>query len=403
MNRVIRGTNRFGAVLLWCAAVLVVLAGPGCQKETPTAPDDAEAVSASPAVISAQQEPEAPAPTIVPVDLGTVVVTVNGQDIREAELGQRVALRMRQLSGQLANLPPQFAGQVQKQIRQRVLDNLITERLLNEQVAAADVQVTDADIIAEIEKKGAEQNPPVTLEDFKARVQAQGGNFEQIKEEFRKGMAYQKIMEGQWGDKVNVTDEDAQAYYDGHPKEFENAEQIRASHILIKPDATDPNADPNETMALAKAEADKLLKQVKEGGDFAALAKEHSDCPSSARGGDLGFFARGAMVKPFEDVAFTMEPNDISDVVETKFGYHIIKVTDHKDPNAVPFEQAKANIVAKLVNEKKSTISQEYIQSLKDKATIAYPEQATTEPNQPATPAEPNQPATPAASDSATG
>jgi len=394
MNTFVRGANRFWMALLWCAAVLIVLAGPGCQKETPTAPEDAEAVSATPAVISAPQEAEAPAPTIVPGDLDTVVVTVNGQEIREAELSQRVALRMRQLSGQLANLPPQFAGQVQKQIRQRVLDNLITERLLNEQVAAANVHVTDADIIAEIEKKGAEQNPPITLADFKARVQAQGGNFEQVKEEFRKGMAYQKIMEGQWAGKVDVTDEDAKAYYDEHPKEFEEAEQVRASHILIKPDTTDPNTDPNEAKTLARAEADKLLKQVKEGGDFAALAKEHSDCPSSARGGDLGFFARGAMVKPFEDVAFAMEPNDISDVVETKFGYHIIKVTDHKDPNAVPFDQAKAKIVAKLVNEKKSTISQEYIQSLKDKATIVYPTEATTEPNQPAAPA---------ASDPATG
>ncbi|MBN2131774.1 MAG: peptidylprolyl isomerase [Sedimentisphaerales bacterium] len=386
MNTVVRSTNRFGSALLWCAAVLVVVGGLGCQKDTPTAPEGDEAVAATPAVIAAPEGAEAIAttPTAVPVDMGTVVVTVNGKEIREAELSQRVALRMRQLSGQLANLPPQFAGQVQKQIRQRVLDNLVTERLLNEQVAAANVQVSDADVFAEIEKKGAEQNPPITVADFKARVEAQGGNFEQVKEEFRKGMAYQKIMEGQWGDKIDVTDEDAKAYYDGHPKEFENAEQVRASHILIKPDATDPNADPNEAKTLAKAEADKLLAQVKEGGDFAALATEHSDCPSSARGGDLGFFARGAMVKPFEDVAFTMEPNDISDVVETKFGYHIIKVTDHKDPNAVPFDQAKADIVAKLVNEKKGAISQEFIQSLKDKATIVYPSEATTEPNQPA-------------------
>jgi len=384
MNSVSRSTNRFFAALLWFSAVLVVLAGLGCQKETPVAPDSNEAVSAVPAAISTPAEAETPGQAVAVVDPGKVVVTVNGQDIRQGELSQRVALRMRQLSGQLTNLPPQFAGQVQKQIRQRVLDNLITERLLNEQVAAANVQVTDAEIIAQIEEKGAQQNPPITLADFKARVAAQGGDFEQIKDEFRRGMAFQKVMESRWTDKVNVTDEDAQAYYEGHPKEFENAEQVQTSHILIKPDTSDPNADPNEAKALAKAEAEKLLKLVKEGGDFAALAKEHSDCPSSARGGDLGLFARGAMVKPFEDAAFAMEPNDVSDVVETKFGYHIIKVTDHKDPNAVPFDQAKAGIVAKLVNEKKGAISKEYIQSLKDKATIVYPARAQTEPNQPA-------------------
>jgi len=398
MNSVMQGKNRFFVALLWLSAVLVVCAGPGCRQETPT--EDQE--SSEPAQVVAPTEaptPETPTPpqptaqTPTEATPGAVAVTVNGEEIREAELDQRVALRMKQLAGQLANLPPQFAGQVQNQIRQRVLDNLVTERLLNEQVAAANIQVSDADILAEIEKKGAEQNPPITVDDFKARVEAQGGDFEQVKNEFRKGMAYQKIMESQWADKVNVTEEDAKAYYEGHPKEFESAEEVRASHILIKPDTTDPNADPEQAKASAKQEAEKLLAQVKEGGDFAALATEHSDCPSSARGGDLGFFARGAMVKPFEEVAFTMEPNGVSDLVETKFGYHIIKVTDHKDPNSVPFDEAKDNIIAKVTNEKKSELSKAYIQSLKDKATIVYPEKA----------AEPNQPAATASPDSAEG
>ena len=179
-------------------------------------------------------------------------------------------------------------------------------------------------------------------------------------------------MESKWADNVNVTDEEAKAYYDEHPKEFQKAEQVRASHILIKP-ADDPNTDPNEAKPVAKKKAEDLLKQIKEGADFAALATEHSDCPSSAKGGDLGLFGRGAMVKPFEDAAFAMEPNQVSDLVETKFGYHIIKVTEHNPSSTIPYEEATAGIVEKLTNEKKATIANEYLESLKKKASIVYP------------------------------
>ncbi len=90
--------------------------------------------------------------------------------------------------------------------------------------------------------------------------------------------------------------------------------QVRASHILVK----------------SKTEADKLLNRIKAGAKFEDLARKHSQCPSGKKGGDLGYFGKGQMVKPFEDTAFTMNKGDVSNPVQTQFGYHIIKVTDKR-------------------------------------------------------------------------
>ncbi len=117
-------------------------------------------------------------------------------------------------------------------------------------------------------------------------------------------------------------------------------EQVRVSHILIKaadldPDVAEPPNAQNEAKAAAVAKAEELLEQIRNGADFEALAREHSSCPSAAKGGDLGFFARGRMVSNFEKVAFDLKVGEVSDIVETIFGYHIIKVTGHRYP-AIP-------------------------------------------------------------------
>jgi peptidyl-prolyl cis-trans isomerase C len=363
-----------------CLSALVVISGLACHKhapttgETSTAQPEAPAQAPTPAFTSAPaaKEPNAPPPITIEPQIDKTVVTVNDKTIGEQELDKRMAVAMRQFGGKLSNLPPQYAAQVQKQVRQQVTENLIAERLLDEQVATAGIQITDADVEAEIAKSGAQQKPPITVADFKARVEAQGGNFDEVKDQFRKGMGYRKLLESQWAEKTKVSDEEAKQYYDSHPKEFEVPEQVRASHILVSTQPKDPNTDPNQLKATAKAKAEKLLKQVKEGGDFAAVAKENSDCPSAAQGGDLGLFSRGKMVPAFESAAFDMKVGDISDIVETQFGYHIIKVTEHKDASVTSFDEAKAGIIERLSNEKRAAATKEYIQSLREKAKIVY-------------------------------
>jgi peptidyl-prolyl cis-trans isomerase C len=155
------------------------------------------------------------------------------------------------------------------------------------------------------------------------------------------------------------TEQEIEAYYKTHADEFRQAKQVHARHILVKD----------------KAAADKLEAQLKKGAKFTDLAKENSTCPSAAQGGDLGFFTRDRMVKEFADVAFKMKPGEISDPVKTKFGYHIIKVEEVKEASAKPFDQVKAAISNKLMQEKKGQIFKEYVDSIKKKRKfILHPE-----------------------------
>ncbi len=155
------------------------------------------------------------------------------------------------------------------------------------------------------------------------------------------------------------TEKDIEQYYQTHADEFKQEKQVRARHILVENEAT----------------AKKIAAKLKDGADFVALAKESSSCPSSAKGGDLGFFTRDRMVKEFADVAFKLKKGETSDPVKTKFGYHIIQVTEIKEAGVTPLAEVKTAIENKLIQAQKSQVFQDYIAGLKKKSTfVLHPE-----------------------------
>jgi peptidyl-prolyl cis-trans isomerase C len=295
-----------------------------------------------------------------------VAVTINGVNIMEAEIEEMIKPQLTRLAEQASNRSPALIEQYKTLLRQQALEAIIARRLLDEQVKGTNIAVTDQEVIDQINELISAQKPPLSLEDFKKKMEEYGQSFDEIKEQVRMGLVYQKFMEAQWAGKVDVTEEDANDYYSKNKKQYE---QVRASHILITPDISDPNTDPNQAKAAAKAELQDLLKQIKDGADFAELAKAHSDCPSAANGGDLDFFTRGIMAPPFEKAAFEMQVGQVSDIVETEFGYHVIKVTDRKDS----FEQFKDEIIKTLMRKRETDFAKHYVESLKAKANIVYP------------------------------
>jgi peptidyl-prolyl cis-trans isomerase C len=309
-------------------------------------------------------EPNAAAEPII----DSVAVTVNGIDILESKIEAEIKPQLEKMAQQLS---PQFVEQYKKQLREKTLEGMIEMLLLDKEVKDANIVVTDEEVIEHINKIASQEG--LSLDDFKALVEAYGQTFEKIKQQLQKGLGYQKLMDAQFADKINITEDDTKKYYSEHKSEFETPEEVRASHILITPDTTDPNTDPNEADAKAKAKAEGLLKQIKEGANFAELAKENSSCPSAAGGGDLNFFSRGRMVPAFEEAAFKLQVGQVSDIVQTQFGYHIIKVTDHKEAGAITFEQAKDDILQTLTRERQNELARQYIKSLRDKANIVYP------------------------------
>jgi peptidyl-prolyl cis-trans isomerase C len=347
--------SKYGIII--CALVLLVAADPAAALDAGAA------------------EPNTPAKPQIkePADTGDVAVTVNGVDLAESQLEELLKPELDRMAGNAASMPPAIIQQMKRQLRDRILDRMIVEHLLDEQLRAANIVITEQDVITHLRQSGARQQPPLSLEDIKALMEAQGQSFDEVKRQIQnsKGMKYQKLLDTQFAGKVIVTEEDARKYYSENRVRFERPEQVRASHILVSPD---PNAEPNEAKAAAGAKAEDLLRQIKQGGaDFATLAKTSSSCPSSARGGDLGFFGRGKMVPAFEKAAFELKEGQVSDIVETQFGYHIIRVTGHREPEVIEFDQAKDDIMSGLTQQKQRELAEQYIESLKAKASIVYP------------------------------
>ncbi len=299
-------------------------------------------------------EPNTPAETAPDI----IAVTVNSADITEADVETEInKLLMRNRT------PPQFIEQHKKQLRQPALENLINKSLLDEKIKQANITVTEEDITNDIKEIVSRQG--LSLDDFKKRLQNRGLDFDQWKQQaqLQRGLIYDKFFETQFADKLKVAEDEAKKHYLENEKQLV---QVKASHILIK---TNRN-DTNEVKAQAKAKAEELLKQLQGGADFAELAKANSDDPGSAPdGGDLGFSERTGRVPPFENAVFALEANQLSDIVETGFGYHIIKVADRRDS----FEQLKDQILRTLKWKKQADFAKDYIKSLKKEANIVYP------------------------------
>jgi len=340
------------------------------------------------AVIPLSCKPKTPKDTdadkssTVPADSGPdIAVTINGVDILESEIEKHVKSRLEMIAKQSAQMPPSFAEQYAKQLREQFIEQTIRRNLLDEKVKQANIVITDEQVMSTIQEIAAAQKEPLSVEEFKKKLEEYGQSFDNVKEDVRNGLARNQFMEAHWAGKIDVTEEDARKYYDENLKQFEQPEQVRVSHILIKPVLTDPNVDPNvdpyedkaKARAKAREKAEDLLKQIKDGADFAELAKTHSNCLSAQSGGDLGFFPRGEMVPAFENVAFELEIGQISEIVEAEYGYHIIKATNHKNASTTSLEQAKDDIIKQLTQTKQSEIAEEYIESLKAGAKIVYP------------------------------
>jgi peptidyl-prolyl cis-trans isomerase C len=392
--------KRYLSIVSWFVTAIVIV-GLGCQpkpeaqkgattetvvKAEPNAAAEAKPAEAAPKAEAAKKAETAlavPAPKKVEPnmpaekepDANSVAASIDGYNITEGDITAKIKPQVEKMNKQL---PAAMVKEYGKQLRQRALDTMVIERLLDGQVKTANLSVSDVDVNDYLGKLATKQG--MSMSDLKSLVEASGQDFSAMKEQTKKGLGYQKLMEGRWAGKINVTEADSKKFYDENPERFKTAEQIRVSHILIKPD---PNGDPNMSKAAAKSKAEELLKKVKGGADFAELAKANSGCPSAAKGGDLGTFGRGRMVKPFEDAAFALKPGQTSDVVETQFGYHIIKVTEHQDANTVPYEQAKEDIAKNLTQQKQGEFAKEYIDSLKAKAKIVYPNAPKAESGEP--------------------
>ena len=299
-------------------------------------------------------EPPAP-PKPMPAQLPDVLARVNGQDVTKTDFDRLI----KNMEAGRGPIPAERRDEVLR----AALDQLITYTVMKQEAASRKVPVTDTDVDAQV----AEMRKQFPSEaEFNTALAARSTTVEQLKADARIDMVINTMMEAEVAQAVAATEADAKDFYDKNPDKFKQPESVRASHILIKLEPKDDEA----TKKAARAKIDGLLKRAKAGEDFAALAKANSADGSAAQGGDLGFFQRGRMVPAFDQAAFALEPGEISDVVTSEFGYHIITLTEKKDSSMVPFEEVKPRVVEYLTNDKKQKRVDSFIDEAKKRAKI---------------------------------
>jgi peptidyl-prolyl cis-trans isomerase C len=255
-----------------------------------------------------------------------VVAKVDDTEITKAEL----VARAESIQGQL----PAGTGRDSLDFYRRVLDDLIASELLYRSSVAKGFVPTEAEVDAQL---AAIRSQFPDEAQFDQALAAQGLNTEKLREMTTRSLGVQAmISEG-----IEVTAEQKQAYYQQNLERMKAPEQVRLSHILV---SADENATPAQRDE-AKKKTEDIRARVMAGEDFATLARENSDDPGSkANGGELPWVGRGDTVPPFEAAAFALSPGEISEVVETTYGYHVIKLVERKESRVVTFEQAEPRI-----------------------------------------------------------
>jgi peptidyl-prolyl cis-trans isomerase C len=248
-------------------------------------------------------------------------------------------------------------------VENSILDTLIVDELLFQESKKKEIKVKPETVTEQL--MTVKKRFPSEAE-FSKILEENNMTESKLRENIKRGMAIQQLLDKEVNQKVKITDEEGKTFYDTNPQFFLQPERVKASHILIKVD----EGASEEKKAEARKKIEDIQQKVRKGEDFAALAKTYSEGPSAPKGGDLDYFGRGQMVKPFEDVAFSLKPNETSEIVETRFGYHLIKVVDKQPEKTIAYADVKDRINKYLKDQKLKTERRLYFDKLKKDAKI---------------------------------
>ncbi|MBW8350695.1 peptidylprolyl isomerase [Bacillus sp. IITD106] len=255
-----------------------------------------------------------------------IAASVGGEKITQAELNEALV----------------------KRYGQDTLNSMIEKKVIEQEAKKEKVSISDKEKQKEmdsyIEQYGGKDA-------FEAALKQSGISKKDIEQDVIQYLSIKKMLEP----KIKITEDDMKKYFEEKKASFDEKEQVQASHILVEDEK----------------KAEEVEKKIKEGKDFAELAKEYSTDPGSAqKGGDLGYFGKGEMVKEFEDAAFSMKIGEISDPVKSEHGYHIIKVTGKKAAKDAKYEDHKDEIKEALFKEKLQSEYQPWLEGIKAKYDI---------------------------------
>ena len=296
------------------------------------------------------------------------VATVNGTDITLGNYEKLLALNKSSMEAyygsDIWSQEIEEGKTYEDMVKEMVIETMIASEIIYQQAQKDKVAPTDEEVQEQIDIFNESIKDDT---EYQKSLKKMGINEEFLKYQFARDLSNVNLEE-KFGKEVEISEDEMKKYYEENKDDF-YVDTVTASHILIKTIDDDGNELSDEKKKEAKKTAEEALKKVKAGEDFATIAKEYSEDTSASSGGELGTFGRGQMVTAFEDAAFGMKVGEISDIVETEYGYHIIKVTDKVDKQET-YDEVKDEIKSILTNEKYD----EYLEKLKTDSTIEQKE-----------------------------
>jgi len=335
-------------LLTAAAAVCLVLAG--CS-------DSADHVPS--AVAADATEPEAAlSQTLRAAQPSDILVEVNGEKLTRLEVETDLKYRM---AGLEKRTPSGRRPEVRTRMFRHIIEQFVIRRLLLEEADRLGIDVREEDKSEAYAKIAAGLPEGTTLEQA---MQNSPMGKERMREEVVAGLKITKLLALQTSNAVSVTDREVADFREKNRQNLNRPEKVRARHILISVDA----ADDDDVKAEKRKRIDGIRNDLLEDADFAGMAKQHSSCPSRQRGGDLGVFGRGQMVKEFEDAAFGQKVGAIGPVIQTKFGYHIVQVLQHDQPGPLSADKIRAM----LAKQKQRDATGDLLERLRQGANIRF-------------------------------
>ena len=290
-----------------------------------------------------------------------IVATVNGDALLLSEVD---AFCRAALEDVPANMPLAQTVDRKRQIRLQTLNGLIDDLLIKQQVKVKSIKVTKEDVVKYLEQLRKLNN--LTEEQFQAAIRQEGKSPEDFKRDITKQLERDKLMAREIQGRMKVTEKEIAEHYQHHYTSKTAKEKVRASHVLF----AIPPGTPAEQEKTVKQRADRILKLLRGGADFVKTAKQFSDDPSASMGGDLGWFRRGDMVAAFEKSAFGLKEGQMSDLVRTRFGYHIILVTGRDQDGPPHLDKVSGEIRTKLMRERRASAIRGWLDDLRRRSHV---------------------------------
>jgi peptidyl-prolyl cis-trans isomerase C len=308
-------------------------------------------------VVWAQEAPSVPKEKTASDKAEPVVAVVEGAKVYDRDLQMTIREMRRQFGDKETGKDSPEA------LRRKALDQFVAVELLYQEGKTLNLPEVDSQVEA---MWSAAEKQAGSKEKFEEQLTKEGLTMDQARDNIKKNIYVRAVVNQKIQPLVKVSDAELEAAYQANLDRYRHGELIGARHILIQV----PKEATEEQKKQAKEKIESVLKEAQAGKDFSELAKTNSDCPSKARGGDLGYFGKGRMVPAFETTAFALKEGEISSVVETQFGYHIIQVYGKKPPGVTPLEEVRRQVEAQVKNDKFQKTVNDYVLNLRQKAKI---------------------------------